>query len=278
PHILDMFEPQDHPNDIPYPGGPPTAPYDNAGWTLAYQMGVQFDRILDAFDGPFARVAGFARPPSPRVGPAAAGYALSHSQNDAFAAVNRLLARGDTVYTLVHPLNINGRNYDVGTFYIPAKTGTRAVLARLAEERGLQFDPFHTEVSSASLRRVRPLRIALWDQYGGSITSGWARYILEQFDFPYEVVYPQTIDAGNLISKFDVLILPDGATFARSTARAAPRISPDDVPAEFRDRLGTMTVARSVPQLLEFLNAGGTILAIGSATALATQFQLPIAN
>src|SRR6185312_7644020 len=24
PHILDMFEPQDHPNDIPYPGGPPT--------------------------------------------------------------------------------------------------------------------------------------------------------------------------------------------------------------------------------------------------------------
>ena len=41
PHVLDMFEPQDHPDDIPYPGGPPTRPYDNAGWTLAYQMGVQ---------------------------------------------------------------------------------------------------------------------------------------------------------------------------------------------------------------------------------------------
>ena len=45
PHVLDMFEPQDHPDDIPYPGGPPTRPYDNAGWTLAYQMGVKFDRI-----------------------------------------------------------------------------------------------------------------------------------------------------------------------------------------------------------------------------------------
>ena len=53
PHILDMFEPQDHPDDIPYPGGPPTPPYDNAGWTLAYQMGVKFDRVLDGFDGPF---------------------------------------------------------------------------------------------------------------------------------------------------------------------------------------------------------------------------------
>ena len=48
PHVLDMFEPQDHPDDIPYPGGPPTRPYDNAGWTLAYQMGVKFDRVLDA--------------------------------------------------------------------------------------------------------------------------------------------------------------------------------------------------------------------------------------
>src|SRR5213595_3737640 len=172
PHVLDMFEPQDHPNDIPYPGGPPTPPYDNAGWTLAYQMGVQFDRILDAFDGPFARVAGFARVSPPRVGPAAAGYAFSHSQNDAFYAVNRLLAHGDTVYTLRNPLSINGRTYDIGTFYVPAKTSTRSFLARLAEERGIEFDPFHTEVSPASLQRIRPARIALWDQYGGSITSG----------------------------------------------------------------------------------------------------------
>jgi len=42
PHILDMFEPQDHPNDFAYPGAPPTPPYDNAGWTLAYQNGRSF--------------------------------------------------------------------------------------------------------------------------------------------------------------------------------------------------------------------------------------------
>ena len=48
-----MFEPQDHPNDFPYPGGPPNRPYDTTGWTLAYQMGVHFDRELEAFTGPF---------------------------------------------------------------------------------------------------------------------------------------------------------------------------------------------------------------------------------
>ena len=41
PHVLDMFEPQDHPNDFRYPGGPPVPPYDITGWTLAMQMGVQ---------------------------------------------------------------------------------------------------------------------------------------------------------------------------------------------------------------------------------------------
>ena len=49
PHVMDMFEPQDHPNDFRYPGGPPNPPYDIAGWTLALQMGVQFDRVLDGF-------------------------------------------------------------------------------------------------------------------------------------------------------------------------------------------------------------------------------------
>ena len=278
PHILDMFEPQDHPNDFQYPGGPPIPPYDNAGWTLAYQMGVEFDRILDPFDGPFAPVSGFARVSKPRVGPAAAGYALSHAENDAFTAVNRLLAHGEDVYSLRTPLSINGRVYGVGTFYIIAKPGTLGVLNRLAAEKGLSFDAFQTEVAPAALRRIRPARIALWDQYGGSITSGWARYVLEQFEFPYEIVYPQTIDAGNLIGRYDVLILPDGVTFARPNARIPSLIDPDDVPPEYRDRLGAMTVARTVPRLQEFLSAGGTILAVGSATDLGVQLQLPIAN
>jgi hypothetical protein len=278
PHVLDMFEPQDHPNDIPYPGGPPTAPYDNAGWTLAYQMGVQFDRILEPFGGPFAPVIGFAKVPDQRLASATIGYALSHSVNDAFAAVNRLLARGVEVSTLRTPLSINGQTYPIGTFYIPANPTSDSLLAQLSIEKGLAFDPFDTEVASAALKRVRPARIALWDRYGGAMTSGWLRFVLEQFEFPYEVVFPQALDAGNLIAKFDVLILPDGAGFARPNARTGSRVTPEDVPAEYRDRVGNMTVARTIPQLLEFLNAGGTILAIGSATDLGIQLQLPIAN
>ena len=45
------------------PGAPPTPPYDNAGWTLAFQMGVQFDRILEGFTGRSRRSpSGTSRP------------------------------------------------------------------------------------------------------------------------------------------------------------------------------------------------------------------------
>jgi hypothetical protein len=278
PHILDMFEPQDYPNDIPYPGGPPTPPYDNAGWTLAYQMGVQFDRVLDSFNGPFTQIVGFAKPPASRIAYGQAGYVFSHSVNDAFAAVNRLLARGEEVYAFNAPLAINGRSYDAGTFYVAAKPTTPALVSQIAQEKGVVFDPVAGPLPRESLKKIQPARIGLWDQYGGAITSGWARLILEQFEFPYQVVYPPALDAGNLISRFDVLIFPDGANFFRPGARGAPRINPGDVPAEYRDRVGSMTATRTVPQVLEFLNAGGTVLAIGSATDLGFQLGLPIVN
>ena len=278
PHILDMFEPQDHPNDVPYPGGPPTPPYDNAGWTLAYQMGVQFDRVLDSFTGPFTQVVGFAKPPASRIAYGQAGYVFSHSVNDAFAAVNRLLARGEEVYALNTPLPINGRSYDAGTFYVAAKPTTLALVSQIAKEKGIVFDPVAGAIPRESLKKIQPARIGLWDQYGGAITSGWARLILEQFEFPYQVVYPPALDAGNLISRFDVLIFPDGANFFRPGARGASRINPSEVPAEYRDRVGNMTATRTVPQVLEFLTAGGTVLAIGSATDLGFQLGLPIVN
>ncbi|HZE07300.1 MAG TPA: M14 metallopeptidase family protein [Gemmatimonadaceae bacterium] len=278
PHVLDMFEPQDHPNDIPYPGAPPTPPYDNAGWTLAYQMGVQFDRILDPFSGPFVPVSGFVAAPRSVVENAASGYVFSHSVNDAFVAVNRLLARGEEVYTFAKPVTMNGRTYDAGSFYVSAKPTTVAVLRDVAREKGVSFEPVANPASVTSLRRILPARIAIWDQYGGSITSGWARFVLEQFEFPYEVVYPSAIDEGNLRRKFDVLILPDGANFGRQGGRGGPRVSADEVPAEYRNRIGALTAAKSVPQIAEFLNEGGTVLAVGSATDLATQLQLPVAN
>ncbi|MDP2391376.1 MAG: M14 family metallopeptidase, partial [Acidobacteriota bacterium] len=209
PHVLDMFEPQDHPNDFQFPGGPPIPPYDNAGWTLAYQMGVKFDRILDGFDGPFEKVTTLVKPAPGKVTEAAgaAGYVVSHHQNDAFIALNRLMKAGEEAYFVADRSwqSANG----TGVIFIPAKATTSAVLAKAAADLGLNFTAVAQRPTGATHKLTKP-RIGLWDNYGGSMPSGWTRWLLEQYEFDFELVFPATLDAGNLKAKFDVLIFPDG--------------------------------------------------------------------
>ncbi len=158
-HVMDMFEPQDHPNDFPYPGGPPRAPYDVTGYNLSYSMGVSFDRILEGFDGPFETLPGIVSPPPGRVAsaPAGGGYVIGAETNDAFVALNRLLKANEEVYRL--------RN---GAFFVPAKPSVLPILQRLAAERGLSAGGYATP-PAGDATRLRPMRVGLWDQYGGSM-------------------------------------------------------------------------------------------------------------
>jgi hypothetical protein len=284
PHVLDMFEPQDHPNDFAYPGGPPKPPYDNAGYTLAFQMGVQFDRILDGFDCPCQPITGTAEPPAGTVASSGtAGYLLSHNTNDAFIAVNRAIKAGNDVYWLKSPLNANGKSYPAGTFYIASKGNTTQMLQTLAKEKGLSFDGTSARPGSDALK-LQPKRIALWDQYGGSMPSGHTRWLFEQFEFPYTVVYPQTLDAGNLSAKYDVIVFQGGAIPAPAGEGQGRRggfgreIDPSTIPEEFRGWLGRVTPEKTIPQLKKFLEDGGTIITVGSSTALAYYLGLPLSN
>lgn len=280
PHVLDNFEPQDYPDDFAYPGGPPVRPYDVTGYTLAYQMGVQFDRILEGFDGPFEKIEGMAHPPRGRLVGAArpAGYLLSHGLNDAVIAVNRLLAQGESVYWLEAPLQVGTTSYPAGTIYVPARPSTPAAVAGLASDVGLDFAGLAFAPAGGALR-VKPPRIGVVDVYGGSMPSGWMQWLLTQYRFPFQVIYPATLDAGDLASRFDVIVLEDG--IVRESARGdggPPRLDAASVPAEFRDRLGAVTDAQTIPQLRRFLEGGGTVIAIGTSTSIASKLGLPVAS
>jgi len=279
PHLRDMFEPQDHPNDFQFPGGPPKPPYDVAGYTLAFQMGVEFDRILDAFDGPFEKIEGFAPFPAGVITGASnpAGYLLNHEINDAFTVTNLLLAAGDEVYWLQAPITIGGKTHPVGTIYIPAKGSTTARIQKIAKETGVNFVGINSKPRGDALK-LRTVKVALWDMYRGSMPSGWIRWMFEQqFQFTtFDVVFPPTLDAGNLRAKYDVIILPQGAIGGR--AGFGNTATNDDVPEEYKDQVGSITLAKTVPELRKFVEEGGTILAIGSSTELGIYFNLPFTS
>jgi hypothetical protein len=270
PHVIDMFEPQDHPNVIPYPGAPPTRPYDNAGWTLAYQMGVQFDRLLEPAKGPFEKVTEWnVKPPATTI-PAGSSMFVDRRSNDAFIAANRVLAKGGKV----------GAN-NLG-FVLSAGTATLQTLAPLGA-------PLRREIDVVA-SPVRAPRIALWDQYGGSMESGWTRWVLEQFEFPFTRIYAPELDAGNLNAKYDAIVFVSGAIPGVPSATgqagggrggrgggAGP--DPQTIPLEYRAQLGRLSADRTIPQLKTFMENGGTVIALSdSAMNLAAHLKLPIDN
>ena len=283
PHILDMFEPQDYPNDFAYPGGPPIRPYDNAGWTLAYQMGVHFDRVLDAFDGPFVHVEGLAKPMPAAVAAAAGaqGFVFSHAENDAFTVINRLLMAHADVYWLRRPLAAGGVTYPAGTFYVTASSAVPPILQTAAQTLGVRFTGVPA-APGADAVHLHPQRIALYDQYGGSMPSGWARFELEQFEFPYSLIYPKELDAGNLNAKYDVILFVDAAFQGGAGGRGrggrgfGGRTA--DVPAAYQYMVGNLTAQQTVPQLKQFLENGGTVIAVGNSTGMAYDLGLPLEN
>lgn len=275
PHIIDLFEPQDHPNDFQYPGGPPIPPYDAAGWTLVYQFGIDYDRILDAFDGPFSPlpIGALQSPPTATVSKSKGGYLLDGRINNAFVVVNKLLAAGIKISRTTESVN----GFPAGSFYVPS-SGKKILSA--ADSLGVQ--PLAVASKPKNLAVIKPTRIGLFDYYGGSMPSGWVRWMLEQYEFPqWTVIYPQDIDAGNLKDKYDVLLFISGGIPSADGSQAGMRgsaVKEEDVPAEYRHMLGRFTAEKSAPNVRAFLEAGGKAVTVGSSTNLAYLLGIPVTN
>src|SRR5262249_33518530 len=162
---------------FPIPGGPPTPPYDIAGWTLAYQMGIEFDRILDGFTGPFERVNDWnVAPPKGTVATTngTAGFVLSGRTDDTFTAVNRLPKANEDVSRTSAAMTIGTTTYPAGSFYVKPKATTRATLDKAASDLGVSFEGTRS-AAPAGASKLKAPRIGLWDNYGGSMPSGWTR-------------------------------------------------------------------------------------------------------
>ncbi len=285
PHILDMFEPQDHPDDFRYPGGPPVPPYDATGYTLAFQMGVVFDRIFDPIDGSFESITDPIQPPPGTVTGAArpAGWVLSHRVNETFVLINRLLKTGCPVYWLkTNPPGVNAEALGTGAVWVPASAQSRSIVTESAKSLGLSATALAQTPEGEALR-LKPIRIALFDQYGGLMPSGWTRWIFEQFEFPFTVVHAQDLDAGTLGRNFDVLVLTDGAVRLPGTGRGdfafGAQPNPQDIPAEYRSWLGRITREKTLPEIRKFAEAGGTVVTVGSSSLAMNDFLvLPFTN
>jgi len=113
-----------------------------------------------------------------------------------------------------------------------------------------------TELTEPSepIERQNDARIALVDRPGGWSTSGWIRWLLERYEFPYDLVFTGEWES-TVFDGYDIVILPGEAVVGVAS----------ELPAR-----------TSLPALVALAQRGGTLLAMGQASSIGRLLRLPI--
>jgi len=144
---------------------------------------------------------------------------LSHQPNDAFIAINRLLAAGESVYWLKRAATQTSRSPSTlespagpGTIYIPIAKSTTTLVQAIAKDTGLRFERAAEKPAGEVLKLEACANWCGRRLWRIDWPSGWLQWLFTQFGFPFEVVYPPHSTRG-LASRFDVLVsLRNGLT------------------------------------------------------------------
>ncbi len=297
--VRQLFAVQDYPDLREFPEGPPDQPYDVAGWTLPYQMGVRAieasspldDSVREAmrlvqgepvawdaevddaapFDSPVGvgfdtdAVAAGIVPPVGRVRGSGSALAVDPAQNNAFRALNRAWALGGRVRILPGTPAVDsvGQAARSGRYLI---TGIgNAAANRLVGELALQAE--RRDQSGAEFSRPR---IGLYRPWRPSIDEGWTRWLLERYGFAFTNLYNGDIVADELRARVDVIVIAD-----ISPGQIMEGFGTGTVPARYAGGIGR----EGVRALDAFVRSGGTLVCMNGSTAFAIeQLHLPVEN
>jgi hypothetical protein len=128
-------------------------------------------------------------------------------------------------------------------------------------------------------------RLAMYSTWGSTQDVGWVRHAMDRFEVDYDLIYKERVRRGDLRSQYDVIVIPSQGASAKRLVydvdvRGGPL--PYTKTAEFPslgaygesdDIRGGMGL-EGVLELQRFLEAGGTIITLGAASAMPPEFGL----
>ena len=280
--VRELFEAQK------YPDMGDDVPYDAAGWTLPYQMNVNVvegdEPLPAAFRAALLPIKGTATdwhtaPTEPFTTNAeAAGIVplpggisgsgdvveLDPAQNNSFVLINRVIGAGGTV-RFAPAANGHGARYLVSGVDAAKLDGWARELSVRAER-----------TSAAPPSAAAPTRVALVKMAAGNIDEGWTEWLLDTHGYKYSLITPADLQAANLNSRFDVIILgsqsvgPRGGRGGRGGGGRGGRGS---------NPAADSASARDVRGIDEFVRGGGTVVAWNQGTMpLVNALHLPVHN
>jgi hypothetical protein len=276
PYAKDLLEAQHYPDRRLYPTGPPEPPYDEAGWTLPFKMGLRVVAVEKGFEARLEPVTAVRLPGgevvrAPESSWSVPALALSPASNAATIAVNRLLKAGAEVTWSDEPIQAGDTLLPRHSFVVRADGKGATAIAKAIE--GLSLTAYPVARIPAGRRLAAP-RVGLYQPWGGNPDEGWTRWVFDRFELPYKTLHNEDIRQGDLARAFDLIILPSMGTREIISGEASVQGAPT-LPAPYAGGLWSEGVAK----LADFVRAGGTLVALDAAADFAIQqLALPVKN
>jgi hypothetical protein len=246
--------------------------YDDSGWTMGLAMLVEVKEIKDK-----AILAVPTRPVEKVTlrgkvaGSGIAGLAVAHFGSNNMIAL-RYRLRTARMRIAEKSFSAEGIEFPPGSLVIVPPADLTAARAAI-EQLGLTAASLSAPPAVAMHEAEAP-RIAMYSSWNGTQEIGWVRYTFDRFGIPYDLIYKERLKKGNLRADYDVIVMPTQtatrqAIFQAPAARPVPYMKDTKyrflgMYGESPDITGGMG-GEGVDAFAKFLDAGGTLIALGDA-------------
>lgn len=272
PYARTLLEKQEYPDIRQYPGGPPVPPYDNAGWTLPLQMGVDCDRIEAPFKTELSSW-GEMEPSGPLTIPESMPYLVLDSKtNIAYSAASALLHDKTEVFRSRR--GVNGKDFHAcrGSFILENSPGARAALSPFVENHHLSVYGLES-IDGLTMDKLAPPRVGLYRSWRSNMDEGWTRYVLDDLKIPYTALRNKDFkgdkkEKADLKKSYDVIIFAsenaDIIKLGKPGASSPYRRYYSPLPPKYQGGIGE----EGVEALKTFVEKGGILVTLNDSCEL----------
>ena len=273
-YAVDLLTPQNYPKDG-------EAPYDDVSWELPAHYHLQ---AIPTSDASIRQAALTPLTEIPRVAGHVSGsgpvYLLRDTGQESLLAARYRLAKFE-IQIAEHEFQQNGVEFPAGSWIIGDQPGLHDAIQSAASDLDLDFTEISATPNVAAHKAEAP-RIGVWVPWADTDSIGWIRYSLDQREVPYTYLRDEDIRAGNLRSRFDVLLYGHVDLELAEQIEGLPKIwSPMPfkktaqtpsfgTPAESDDITGGIGY-EGLAQIQRFIDDGGLMVTLGSGSMLALE-------
>jgi len=253
--------------------------YDDSGWTMGYAMGLDVVEVADA------SILKVATTPVTTVtlkgtvtGSGSAGMAVAHlGSNNMITFRYRL--RDVPMKVAQRAFTVDGVEFPAGSFLVTG-TAHAAAVRSAVESLGLTAASL-SSIPDVPAHEADLPRIAVYSQWTGTQNLGWYRFTFDKFEIPFDLIYKEQVVQGGLRAKYDVIFTAE-QDLSRTAVMREPNLKP--VPYQKSDKYQFLGMYGESPDITggfgqagvdafaAFLEAGGTLIAIGDAARLPIEF------